>query len=53
MGWSDAKIEKMQKYVNGWSENSAMPEHYTRLTIQMEAAELMEKYQMSLYEDEK
>jgi integrase len=52
-GWSDARIEKTQKYLNGWSENSAMPEHYTRLTIQMEAAEIMEKYQMSLYEDEK
>lgn len=52
MGWSDAKIEKTQKYLNGWSENSAMPEHYTRLTIQTEAAELMEKYQTSLYQDE-
>lgn len=53
LGWSDEKIKKTQKYLNGWSENSAMPEHYTRLTIQMEAAELIEKYQLSLYGDEK
>ncbi len=53
MGWSDAKIEKTQKYLNGWSENSAMPAHYTHMTIQMEAAELAEKYQMSLYDNEK
>lgn len=49
LGWSDSQIMQTQKYLNGWSENSLMPEVYTRRTIQMQAMELAEKYQDSLY----
>lgn len=53
MGWSDQQIEKTQKYLNGWSENSLMPERYTHRTIQIQAMELAEKYQESLYAESK
>ncbi|MGI8544793.1 MAG: tyrosine-type recombinase/integrase [Aridibacter sp.] len=49
-GLTENEIRKMQKYLNGWSENSIMPELYTRKTIQADAFELMKDYQTELYE---
>jgi integrase len=49
MGWEEKRIEEFQRYVNGWSENSVMPSHYTKSLIQQQANEVARKYQESLY----
>lgn len=49
LGWSDDRRNKVQTYLNGWSENSSMPETYTRRLIEAEAMVLAEKYQAELY----
>jgi integrase len=49
LGWSDDRRNKVQTYLNGWSENSSMPEIYTRRLVEAEAMVLAEKYQAELY----
>jgi integrase len=49
LGWSEDQLTKVQKYLNGWTEQSTMPERYTRRLIQSLAMELAESYQKSLY----
>lgn len=49
LGWSDDQQQKVQTYLNGWAEGSAMPEIYTRAVIEAQAMELAEKYQAELY----
>lgn len=49
LGWSDDRRHKVQTYLNGWTENSGMPEIYTRRVIEAEAMVLAEKYQAELY----
>lgn len=51
LGWSEDQLTKVQKYLNGWTEQSKMPERYTRRLIQSLALELAESYQKSLYAD--
>ncbi len=50
LGWSDDQRRKVQTYLNGWSEGSRMPEVYTRRLIEIQAMELAERYQATLYE---
>jgi len=47
--WDDNKVAAMQKYINGWSENSKMPERYARRAIEEISMELMKEYQDELY----
>ncbi len=49
MGWSDDQRKKVQTYLNGWRENSSMPEVYTRRLVEAQAMELAAKYQAELY----
>ena len=49
LGWSDDRRNKVQTYLNGWSESSSMPEIYTRRLVEAEAMVLAEKYQAELY----
>jgi integrase len=51
-GWDEDKRRKVQTYLSGWTENSRMPDVYTRRQIALMAVELAEKYQSRLYEDE-
>jgi integrase len=50
--WDDQKRRNVQTYLNGWTENSNMPEVYTRRQAAAMAMELAELYQRSLYADE-
>jgi integrase len=50
LGWSDDQRRKVQTYLNGWSDGSRMPEVYTRRLIEIQAMELAERYQATLYE---
>jgi integrase len=47
--WDFEKFQRAQKYLNGWSEYSVMPEIYTRRELERQAMELSEKYQERLY----
>lgn len=49
LGWSDDRRNKVQTYLNGWSENSSMPAIYTRRLVEAEAMVLAERYQAELY----
>jgi integrase len=49
LGWSDDRRQKVQTYLNGWSDNSRMAETYTRRLVEAEAMVLAEKYQAELY----
>lgn len=49
LGWSDDRRNKVQTYLNGWSDNSRMAETYTRRLVEAEAMVLAEKYQAELY----
>jgi len=49
LGWSDDQRQKVQTYLNGWTENSSMPEIYTRRLVEAQAMELAAKYQAELY----
>jgi len=49
LGWSDDRRNKVQTYLNGWSENSSMPAIYTRRLVEAEAMVLTERYQAELY----
>jgi len=51
-GWTDKQCDDTQKYLNGWSDNSNMPQNYTRRVIEAQALELAEKYQNHLYSDD-
>jgi integrase len=51
LGWNDDQRQKVQKYLNGWTEESNMPEVYTRKIIAAKAMELAEEYQRTLYLD--
>ncbi len=50
--WDDQKRRNVQTYLNGWAENSHMPEVYTRRQAAAMGMELAELYQRSLYADE-
>jgi integrase len=52
LGWSAEQFVKSQKYLNGWVEQSTMPERYTQRVIQAMSMELAENYQNSLYSEE-
>jgi integrase len=47
--WDSNQVEKMQKYLNGWSEQSIMPQRYARRAIEGMAMELMMQFQDALY----
>ncbi len=49
LGWSDSQLQKVQAYLNGWTEGSVMPEIYSRTVIEAQARELAEHYQAELY----
>lgn len=48
-GWEESRIQDLQRYLNGWSEQSNMPSRYTRRIIEDEAMKIAEQYQDSLY----
>lgn len=50
LGWSEEQKRKAQIYLNGWSDNSTMPEIYTRRVIETMAMELAVQYQAHLYD---
>jgi integrase len=52
LGWNEDRLKKSQRYLNGWVEQSTMPERYTQRVIQGMAMELAESYQNSLYSQE-
>lgn len=52
LGWDQEQRERVQKFLNGWSECSVMPEVYTRRHTEAEAAAILEAYQARLYRDE-
>jgi len=47
--WDYNRVVALQKYLNGWSENSKMPERYARREIEAISMELMTEYQDDLY----
>lgn len=49
LDWNEAQIKDLQRYLNGWSENSEMPAHYTRRLIEAQAMEVAERFQQALY----
>lgn len=49
LGWPEGRIKDVQRYLNGWSERSTMPVHYTRRVIEAQAMEIAEKFQDALY----
>ena len=49
--WGDEQRRKVQIYLNGWSDNSTMPEIYTRRITEGLAMKLMEQYQADLYKE--
>jgi len=49
MGFTQQQVEELQRYLNGWSESSQMPAHYTRRKIEERAMEIAAKYQDELY----
>jgi integrase len=49
LGWSEIQIKELQRYLNGWSEQSEMPTRYTRRIIETRAMEIAERYQETLY----
>jgi integrase len=49
LGYTQKQTEEMQRYLNGWSEISAMPTRYTRRIIEVRAMEIAESYQSQLY----
>jgi integrase len=48
-GWEESRIKDLQRYLNGWSEQSDMPTRYTRRIIENEAMKIAEQFQDSLY----
>jgi integrase len=46
---TEEQIKELQRYLNGWSEQSVMPSIYTRRVIEEQANEIAEKYQEGLY----
>jgi integrase len=48
-GCPESRIKDMQRYLNGWSEQSNMPTRYTRRVIEGEARKIEEQFQDSLY----
>jgi integrase len=49
MGFNQQQIEDLQRYLNGWSESSEMPAHYTRRRIEERAMQIAARYQDELY----
>ncbi|MET0462602.1 MAG: site-specific integrase, partial [Chitinophagaceae bacterium] len=50
--WDEEQIKKVQRYLGGWTEQSAMPDRYARRFIEAKALEVAEKYQAALYAEE-
>lgn len=50
MGWKEEQIRKVQIYLNGWTDNSKMPELYSRRVTEAMAMELAAQYQATLYD---
>jgi integrase len=51
-GYEGEKLRKLQTYLNGWEEDSEMPERYTRNTTEAAAFSLLVRYQDQLYVEE-
>lgn len=49
LGWSDHQLQRVQNYLNGWTEGSVMPEIYSRTVVEAQAMELAGHYQAELY----
>lgn len=47
--WPEDRVKDLQRYLNGWSERSDMPAHYTRRVIEAQAMEIAERFQDTLY----
>jgi len=48
-GREESQIKDLQRYLNGWSEQSDMPTRYTRRIIEDEAMKIAAEFQDSLY----
>lgn len=51
LGWDEDQRGKTQRYLNGWSEDSKMPDIYTRRIIEAQAMTIAESFQAKLYSD--
>lgn len=49
LGLKEDLIKEVQRYINGWSEESKMPELYSRRLIEAQALQVAEKFQDNLY----
>jgi integrase len=49
LGLDDERRKEVQRYINGWSEVSNMPDLYSRRLIEAQAMQIAEKFQDSLY----
>lgn len=49
LGLDEHMRKEVQRYINGWSEESNMPELYSRRSIEVQALQVAEKFQDSLY----